>query len=111
MEFKSEKLEWQTVLGYVGKTRFSLFFYDYKLLTKLKKFLGINIADIKDIAPMKLLAISDRETKRDFKALPTSGPLRNSQCQRCSKKSAGETLNDFLRRRPKGSPIFLWLAN
>lgn len=66
IEFELEKLEWQTVLGYVGRTRFSLFFYDYKLLAKPKKILGINVADIKDIAPMKLLAISDRETKRDF---------------------------------------------
>lgn len=66
VEFKLEKLDWQTILGYVGKTRFSLFFYDYKLLAKPKKFLDINIVDVKDIAPMKLLAISDRETKRDF---------------------------------------------
>ena len=65
-EFKLEKLDRQTILGYIGRTRFSLFFYDYKLLTKPKKFFGINVADIKDIAPMKLLAISDRETKRDF---------------------------------------------
>lgn len=64
--FKPEKIDWRTVLGYVGKTKFSLFFYDYPLLAKPKKFLGVHIADIKDIAPMKLLAVSDRGLKRDF---------------------------------------------
>ena len=64
--FKLEKIDWRTVLGYVGKTKFSLFFYDYPLLAKPKNYLNINIADIKDIAPMKLLAVSDRGIKRDF---------------------------------------------
>ena len=64
--FKPEKIDWRTVLGYVGKTKFSLFFYDYPLLAKPKDYLNISIADIKDIAPMKLLAISDRGLKRDF---------------------------------------------
>jgi len=64
--FKPEKIDWRTVRGYVGKTKFSLFFYDYPLLAKPKDYLNISIADIKDIAPMKLLAISDRGLKRDF---------------------------------------------
>lgn len=64
--FKLEKLDWRTVLGFVGKTKFSVFFYNYPLLSKPEKYLGINIANIKDIAPMKLLAVSDRGIKRDF---------------------------------------------
>lgn len=64
--FQLEGTAWGTILGYIGKTRFSLFFYDYPLLFKPHKFLKINIADIKDIAPMKIAAISDRGTKRDF---------------------------------------------
>lgn len=65
-DFQLERTAWGTILGYIGKTRFSLFFYDYPLLSKPYKFLEINIADLKDIAPMKIAAISDRGTKRDF---------------------------------------------
>ena len=66
VEFKLEKLARRTILGYVNKTKFSLFFYDYDCLDRPEGFLGISVAGIKDIAPMKLLAISDRGTKRDF---------------------------------------------
>jgi hypothetical protein len=53
-------------LGYLGKTRFSIFFYKYPLLFKTHKFLDINIADIRDIAAMKIAAVADRGTRRDF---------------------------------------------
>lgn len=66
VDFELEKLAPGTILGYVSKTKFSLFFYDYGWLEKPKEFLGVKIAGIKDIAPMKLLAISDRGAKRDF---------------------------------------------
>ena len=66
VEFTLEKLDWRTVLGYVGEIKFSLFFYYYPLLAKPSDYLNIRIADIKDIAPMKLLAVSDRGLKRDF---------------------------------------------
>ncbi len=66
LSFHLERKEKNTILGAVGKTKFSLFFYDYPLLTKTEKFLDINIASIKDIAAMKLTAIADRCTKRDF---------------------------------------------
>lgn len=65
-DFNLERMEWGTILGYIGKTRFSLFFYNYPLLFKTGDFSGVKIADIKDIAPMKIAAISDRGTKRDF---------------------------------------------
>jgi len=66
IDFELEKLAWRTILGYVKKTKFSIFFYDYDWLGRPEEFLGIKIADIEDIAPMKLLAISDRGAKRDF---------------------------------------------
>jgi len=65
-DFQLERKAWGTILGYIGRTRFSLFFYNYPLLFKPHKFLKIDIADVKDIAPMKVSAISDRGTKRDF---------------------------------------------
>ncbi len=66
IKFQLERTEWGTILGYVNKTKFSLFYYDYPLLAKLRKFLNINVCDIRDIASMKIAAISDRGTKRDF---------------------------------------------
>ena len=65
-EFQLEKLEWKTILGYIKETRFSLFFYDYPVISPPRKFLKINIASIKDIAAMKIAAISARGRKRDF---------------------------------------------
>lgn len=64
--FQLEKIAWGTVIGYIGKTRFSIFFYEYPLLFESKRFLGIQIADLRDVAAMKIAAISDRGTKRDF---------------------------------------------
>lgn len=66
VKFRTERTDWGTILGFINETKFSLFFYDYPLLAKPQKFLGINICNIKDIAPMKLAAISDRCAKRDF---------------------------------------------
>ena len=66
INFELDRTEEGTILGYVNKTKFSLFFYSYPLLSSLKSFSGIKLADIKDITPMKIAAISDRGTKRDF---------------------------------------------
>jgi predicted nucleotidyltransferase component of viral defense system len=46
--------------------KFSLFHYDYPFLDKPLHYHGINIAGILDIAAMKIIAISQRGTKRDF---------------------------------------------
>ncbi len=66
LDFRLEKLDANTVIGYLNKTRFSLFSYKYPLLAKMHKLLNLNVLDTKDIAPMKLAAISDRGAKRDF---------------------------------------------
>jgi hypothetical protein len=65
-DFRLERKDWRTVLGYIGNARFSYFFYQYPLLFKTKKILGVNLADPRDIAAMKVAALSDRGTKRDF---------------------------------------------
>ena len=64
--FKLEKEAWRTIMGKFLNIKFSLFYYKYPLIFKTKDFLGINIADIKDIATMKIDAISSCGTKRDF---------------------------------------------
>lgn len=65
-EFKEQKRAWATVLGKVGKTKFSIFYYKPKLIGETIPYEGIQLAGKKDIAAMKLLAISDRGLKRDF---------------------------------------------
>jgi len=65
-DFRLEKTAWGTILGEFGKIRFSLFYYSYPLLFRSKKFEGIKIADLRDIAAMKIAAVAERGTKRDF---------------------------------------------
>lgn len=55
-----------TVWGKVGETKFSIFYYKYPLLEKTIPFEGIRLASLSDIAAMKIHAIEDRGTKRDF---------------------------------------------
>jgi len=66
IDFKLEETSEGTILGKIKDIRFSLFIYKYKLLFPLKKLLGINILDLRDIAAMKIVAISERGVKRDF---------------------------------------------
>lgn len=64
--YKHLSNSWQTVLGVVGQTKFSIFNYKYPILDDFDVFENINIASLKDIAAMKLLVVSDRGAKRDF---------------------------------------------
>ncbi len=50
----------------IGGIKTSLFKYDYPLLEKPVIYKGIRVAGISDIASMKVIAISQRGTKRDF---------------------------------------------
>lgn len=55
-----------SLIGEFEGVKYSYFQYDYPLITSTHQFLNVAIADVKDIAPMKLTAIMDRGTKRDF---------------------------------------------
>lgn len=65
-QFKKDGISWQTVWGKLGDTKFSLFYYEYPLLEPTITFEGIQLAGKKDIAAMKIHAIEDRGTRRDF---------------------------------------------
>jgi len=65
-KFQKEEVLSDTILGKFNTIKFSLFHYDYPIIAKLHDFLGIKIADPKDIAAMKAVAIMDRGKKRDF---------------------------------------------
>lgn len=64
--YHHERVSWGTILGKLGDVKFSIFYYPYPLLEKPIKFKNINIANIADIAAMKIAAVSERGTKRDF---------------------------------------------
>jgi predicted nucleotidyltransferase component of viral defense system len=62
----TEKQLKDTLLGFFNGVKFSIFLYPYPLIDKPTNDLGIDLASLKDIAAMKLAAIMDRGTKRDF---------------------------------------------
>lgn len=64
--FDEEKADKGTVLGEFEGIKFSLFIYKYPLIFPPLKYLSLKIADIRDIAAMKLDAIATRGAKRDF---------------------------------------------
>ena len=55
-----------TLLGSFNQVKFSFFFYKYPLVFSTHKFLGISLANPKDIGAMKIAAVMDRGTKKDF---------------------------------------------
>jgi len=64
--FDEEQANKGTVLGKFEGIRFSLFVYKYRLLFPPIKCWSLNMADIRDIAAMKIDAIATRGLKRDF---------------------------------------------
>ncbi len=55
-----------TLIGQLRDVRLSFFSYPYPLLTEPASWENVQIAQLLDIALMKLVAISQRGTKRDF---------------------------------------------
>lgn len=64
--FKLLKRDWQTLIGYVGEVKISLFVYKYKQINPAESFHQVLIASPADLAAMKLDTIIGRGTKRDF---------------------------------------------
>lgn len=65
-QYESRQTAWRTVKGFLFQVSFSLFYYEYPILERSDDFLGVKIASLKDIAAMKINAIEDRGSKRDF---------------------------------------------
>lgn len=55
-----------TLHAEVEGTKVSFFAYPYRALFPFESFLGVNVADPRDIACMKISAIASRGVKRDF---------------------------------------------
>lgn len=64
--FELDETSLGTILGNFEKVKFSLFVYQYPILFPYQTFNGIDLADLRDIAAMKIEAISSRGIKRDF---------------------------------------------
>lgn len=58
--------EEDTLTGDIDGIHFSFFWYKYPLIRVLKDFEGVLLASIEDIAAMKIIAIVQRGTRRDF---------------------------------------------
>jgi hypothetical protein len=56
----------QTVHAAIGSVKVSFLGYAYPVLFPPRKFLDVDVADPRDIACMKISAIANRGTKRDF---------------------------------------------
>jgi predicted nucleotidyltransferase component of viral defense system len=65
-KLKVLKEDWGTVIGTLDQVMVSFFSYNYPLLEYPLIFKGIKIASLTDIALMKIVAISQRGSKRDF---------------------------------------------
>src|ERR1700688_4122231 len=55
-----------TIYANIRKTKVSFIAYAYPILFPFQTFLGVNVADSRDIGCMKIGAIASRGTKRDF---------------------------------------------
>lgn len=64
--FQLEKRAEQTIIGILNDTKVSFFDYNYPLLKEPENIGNIRIADVSDVACMKIDAIASRGTKRDF---------------------------------------------
>lgn len=64
--YRRERLANDTLLGALEDLRISFFRYHYKLIESPVTFLGTNILQLPDLAAMKIEAIAQRNTKRDF---------------------------------------------
>lgn len=61
-----ESKEKNTLLGLFNDVKFSLFKYDYLLVKQTISYLGIELVSPEDIFAMKIAAIMDRGTIKDF---------------------------------------------
>ena len=64
--FDEEQESKGTLLGKFEGVNFRFFIYKYPLIFPAQKYLSVSIADIRDIASMKIDAIASRGAKRDF---------------------------------------------
>jgi len=65
-KFVQNGTEQWTVWGKIDQTKLSVFYYKYPLIEQTVPFEGLQLASLADIAAMKIHAIENRGTRRDF---------------------------------------------
>ncbi len=65
-DFRLDRMDEGTVVGNLEGVRISFFRYPYKLLDSLVKWNGIHVASIRDISLMKIVAVLQRGSIKDF---------------------------------------------
>lgn len=65
-QFHEEQLENQTIIGNFEGIRFSIFYYEYKIIKPFILYQGVNMVSPEDVAAMKIAAVSGRGVMRDF---------------------------------------------
>ncbi len=65
-QYKEDQQSWQTIIGEFEGTKFSIFYYPYDIIDPFLTYEGISVLSKRDIAAMKIHALEDRGTKRDF---------------------------------------------
>jgi hypothetical protein len=80
--------------GFINNVKISFLLYPYPLLFPTQTFMNVPLADIKDIALMKVVAIANRGTNKDFVDLyficKTSIPLEELLLNLFPKKYSGQ---------------------
>lgn len=84
-EVKTFQATADTFNGELNGVRISFFIYPYPVLDSFERFSGVQVASLRDLAAMKVDAISRRGTKRDFidlyficrRVLPLEDALRD----------------------------------
>ncbi len=66
LSFNLLQRDWQTLIGTIGKVKFSLFSYMHKQIDSPVRYLHLTVASLPDLCAMKLDTIIARGTKRDF---------------------------------------------
>lgn len=65
-QFELIEERWGTLHGLFNSIKVSFLYYRYPLLFSLISFSGCSIAQVKDLAPMKIEAIASRGSRKDF---------------------------------------------
>ncbi|PIV46703.1 hypothetical protein COS21_03905 [bacterium (Candidatus Gribaldobacteria) CG02_land_8_20_14_3_00_41_15] len=64
--FSLQKEDWGTINGLLNDVKIDLLYYSSRLIKPASKFKEVRVADIIDIALMKLVTVGSRGSKKDF---------------------------------------------
>ncbi len=103
--FDEDQANKGTVLGRFEGVSLSLFIYEYPLIYPPLKYLSLNIADIRDVAAMKIDAVATRGRKRDFNIISLSrNTVKNiliATNKEAEEKIGTQTIHNLLDKHPR----------